>query len=67
MDIAWTYTVPTPKFSKIRDYLSFYASIVDACYVNSEKAFAQGGDFYGGWRTKNLVGPFKGRQGTAGW
>ena len=66
-DIAWTYTDPTPTFSKIKNYLSFYASKVDACYVNGEKVLAQDGGFYGGWITKHLVGPFKGGQGTAGW
>ena len=66
-DIAQTYTDPTPTFRKIKNYLSFYASKVDACYVNSEKVLAQDGDFYGGWITKHLTGPFKGGQGTAGW
>ena len=66
-DIAWIYTDPTPTFRKIKNYLSFYASKVDACYVNSEKVLAQDGDFYGGWITKHLTGPFKGGQGTAGW
>jgi len=28
---------------------------------------AQAGDFYGGWITKNIVGPFKGNLGTWGW
>jgi len=28
---------------------------------------AQTGDFYGGWITKNIVGPFKGGMGTRGW
>ncbi len=28
---------------------------------------AQPGDFYGGWITAGLIGPFKGRPGTFGW
>ena len=32
-DIAWTYTDPTLTFREIKNYLSFYASKVDACYV----------------------------------
>jgi hypothetical protein len=28
---------------------------------------AQEGDFYGGWITAELVGPFKGPPGTLGW
>jgi len=28
---------------------------------------AQDGDFYGGWITSRVVGPFKGAPGTRGW
>jgi hypothetical protein len=28
---------------------------------------AQPGDFYGGWITRDLQGPFKGGAGTLGW
>jgi hypothetical protein len=27
----------------------------------------QAGDFYGGWITADLVGPFKGAAGTSSW
>jgi hypothetical protein len=27
----------------------------------------QEGDFYGGWITSNIEGPFKGAPGTLGW
>jgi hypothetical protein len=27
----------------------------------------QEGDFYGGWITSRIVGPYKGGPGTAGW
>ena len=27
----------------------------------------QSGDFYGGWITSRIVGPFKGGPGTLGW
>lgn len=64
---AWTYREPNAAFSAIRDYLSFYASRVDACYVDDERVEAQQGDFYGGWITANLAGPFKGPPGTGGW
>jgi uncharacterized protein (DUF427 family) len=64
---AWTYQQPNAPFSSIRGYLSFYASRVDACYVDDERVEAQQGDFYGGWITTNLVGPFKGPPGTSGW
>ncbi|MCL7453612.1 MAG: hypothetical protein M8467_11265 [Anaerolineae bacterium] len=41
--------------------------ILDACYVGEEKVQAQAGGFYGGWITKDIVGPFKGEPGTLGW
>ena len=32
-----------------------------------ERVVPQPGDFYGGWITADVVGPFKGEPGTAGW
>jgi hypothetical protein len=40
---------------------------MDACMVDDEQVQAQAGDFYGGWITKEIVGPFKGGAGTFGW
>lgn len=64
---AWTYPEPTPAFEVIRNYIAFYPSRVDGCYVGDEKVGAQPGDFYGGWITQDIVGPFKGSPGTWGW
>jgi uncharacterized protein (DUF427 family) len=64
---AWTYHVPRPDFEDIRDAVAFYPSRMDACYVDDEQVVAQPGDFYGGWITSDIVGPFKGDPGTAGW
>ena len=50
-----------------KGYLAFYASKVEACYVGDEQVQAQEGDFYGGWITSNIKGPFKGGPGTWGW
>ena len=36
-NIGWCYTEPTKIFSRIKDYISFYASKADACYVNGER------------------------------
>jgi len=35
--------------------------------VDGEQVQAQAGDFYGGWITSRVVGPFKGGPGTLGW
>ncbi|PSQ72443.1 MAG: hypothetical protein BRD26_02375 [Bacteroidetes bacterium QH_1_64_81] len=64
---AWGYPNPADRFAALEDYVTFYASKVDACYVGDEKARAQEGDFYGGWITDDVVGPFKGGTGTTGW
>lgn len=66
-NVAWCYADPNPAFEAIKDCLAFYPSRVDACFVDGEKVQAQAGDFYGGWITKGIVGPFKGGPGTAGW
>src|SRR5829696_8023361 len=64
---AWFYPSPTPSFRDLEDYVAFYPSRMDACWVGGEKVEAQEGDFYGGWITRNIVGPFKGSPGTWGW
>jgi uncharacterized protein (DUF427 family) len=64
---GWSYPEPTRWFQAIRDHVAFYASRVDACYVDGERVQAQEGDFYGGWITSNIVGPFKGGPGSRGW
>lgn len=64
---AWFYPQPTPTFEPIKDYIAVYPSRMEACYVDDEQVSAQAGDFYGGWITKDIVGPFKGEMGTWGW
>ncbi len=66
-DVAWSYPAPTPPFVTIRDHLAVYAGPMDGCYVGEERVEPQRGGFYGGWVTSNLIGPFKGGPGTAGW
>lgn len=64
---AWAYTNPTAKFVSLKDHLAFYAHLMDACYVGDELATPQPGNFYGGWVTSQVVGPFKGGPGSMGW
>jgi hypothetical protein len=40
---------------------------MDACWLDGELVRSQPGDFYGGWITAALRGPFKGAPGTIGW
>ena len=64
---AWAYPTPTPSFVPIAEYLAFYPNKMDACFVDAIRVESQPGDFYGGWITPDVVGPFKGGPGTRGW
>jgi len=64
---AWTYLSPHPHYQQIAGYISFYPSRMEACFLDDEEVIAQPGDFYGGWITSRIVGPFKGIAGSWGW
>jgi len=64
---AWTYQDPKPGFESLTGYVAFYPGRVDACFVDGEQVRPQPGEFYGGWITSKVVGPFKGDPGTTGW
>lgn len=64
---AWFYPRPSAPYAALASYIAFYPSCMDACRVDGEQIQSQLGDFYGGWITKDIVGPFKGGVGTAGW
>lgn len=64
---AWTYHKPRQAFEAIKDHVAFYAGPMDACTVDGEHVTPQADEFYGGWITSDLVGPFKGGPGTGGW
>jgi len=64
---AWAYATPTRRYAELTDHVAFYPSRMDACWLGDERVRAQEGDFYGGWVTAELRGPFKGAPGTLGW
>jgi uncharacterized protein (DUF427 family) len=64
--VAWSYPGAYAPYEAIRDWFCFYPSRVD-CFVNDQRVRAQPGDFYGGWITDEVKGPFKGDPGTQGW
>jgi len=66
-DVAWSYPAPTSPFAMLRDHLAFYAAPFDACLVDDEHVVPQAGEFYGGWITSDLAGPFKGGPGSRFW
>lgn len=65
--VGWSYEDPTPAFAAIAGHLTFYPERVGRCLVDGEEVQPQPGDFYGGWVTADVVGPFKGEPGTMSW
>ena len=65
--VAWTYRDPTPAYEALRDHVAFYPGRVDVTWIGDERVQAQASDYYGGWITADLVGPFKGPPETLGW
>ena len=66
-DAVWSYPRPTPDFRAVAGWFAFYPGRVDACFVDGERVTPQAGEFYGGWITGHVAGPFKGPIGTMGW
>ncbi len=64
---CWWYPSPTAAYASIAGHVSFYPGRVDRCLVDGEEVRGSDGDFYGGWITARIVGPFKGPPGTASW
>lgn len=64
---AWGYPDPAPPYAAIKDHVAFYPGPMDGCFVDDEKVTPQPGKFYGGWITRDIVGPFKGEPGTMFW
>ncbi|PPF77929.1 hypothetical protein C5B96_14865 [Subtercola sp. Z020] len=64
---AWYYPNPSKGFGLLDDRVAVYPARMDSCTVDGETVVSQEGDFYGGWITSRVVGPFKGAPGTLGW
>lgn len=62
-EAGWTY----PSHPQLAGHVAVYPSRMDACWLDGERVVAQEGDFYGGWITSKVVGPFKGAPGTRLW
>ena len=65
--VAFSYEQLVPDFGAMKDHIGFYAGRVDACFVDGERVRPQEGDYYAGWITGDVVGPFKGPPGTRFW
>ena len=65
--VAWTYPQPSPGYEALKGHFAFYPGRIDAAWLDDERVLAQEGDFYGGWISTELIGPFKGAPGTSRW
>ena len=57
---AWRYPQPSAGYEALGGHVAFYPGRMDRCTVDDETVVAQPGDFYGGWITSKVTGPFKG-------
>jgi uncharacterized protein (DUF427 family) len=64
---AWCYPNPSSGYESIAGFFAFYPDKVDKCTVGGQVVVPQPGEFYGGWITTDVVGPFKGEPGTMAW
>lgn len=68
---AWHYPDPLDDlgqgYTALRVHVAFYASAMGACFIGGERVHPQSGDYYGGWVTSDVVGPFKGDAGSEDW
>lgn len=66
-EAGWWYPEPDPRYPLLRDRVAVYAGRFDEVTLDGEVVRAQPGDFYGGWVTAGVVGPFTGGPGSWGW
>ncbi len=64
--VAWSYERPRARFGMVRGFFAFYPGRVE-CFIDNERVRPQPGNFYGGWITREVCGPFKGEPGTGHW
>ena len=63
---GWRYPRPVDAYAQLADHVAFYPGKV-MCWLDEERAEPGPGDFYGGWVTADIEGPFKGAPGTLHW
>ncbi len=64
--VAWSYMNPFTEFAALKNHIAFYPQHLE-CYIDGKRVVAQDSEFYAGWITPDLVGPFKGEMGTGHW
>ncbi|WP_243417986.1 DUF427 domain-containing protein [Actinomycetospora cinnamomea] len=65
-DVGWWYPQDA-VYPALADRVALYPGPFDEITLDGERVEPQPGGFYGGWITRDVVGPFKGGAGTWGW
>lgn len=55
---VWSYQDPKPGWEAIDKTLAFYPWMMDACFVGDLPVTTPQGDWYGGWHTDEVEGPW---------
>jgi uncharacterized protein (DUF427 family) len=58
-DAGWWYPQPGLRYPQLTERVAVYAGPFDEVTVDGEAVAPQPGEFYGGWITTDVVGPFK--------
>ncbi len=66
-EVGWWYPQPVLRYPQLTDRAAVYAAQFDEVTLNGEQVTPQPGNFYGGWITADIVGPFKGDPGSWAW
>ncbi|MBV9141484.1 MAG: DUF427 domain-containing protein [Pseudonocardiales bacterium] len=66
-DVGWWYPQPELRYPQLTDRVALYAGRFDEVTLDGEPVTPQPGEFYGGWITADVVGPFKGGPGSWDW
>lgn len=66
-EVGWWYPQPDLRYPQLTDRVAVYAGRFDEVTLDGEPVTPQPGEFYGGWITADVVGPFKGVPGSVGW
>ncbi|MGH4022739.1 MAG: DUF427 domain-containing protein [Pseudonocardiaceae bacterium] len=67
VEVGWWYPEPDLRYPQLADRVAVYAAPFDEITVDGERVVPQPGEFYGGWVTSDVVGPFKGGPGSWSW
>ena len=54
----WSYVTPLEGYESIEKFMAIYPWKMDAAYVDDLPVTSPKNDFYGGWQTAHVEGPW---------